>query len=184
MDGGKWMKQRCIHFRTAVIVSSTLLILVGCAKRRTGTAGEAGPGSTGRIEEERIGKGPSIREAPVTPTQGEKDSPLKDVYFEFDKAVLDQDAEQTLRANIQWLKANPRTRVRVEGHADERGTNEYNLALGDLRAKTIRDYLVAGGVAVQRITIISYGEERPFVQGSNEEAWRWNRRGHFVVTSG
>jgi peptidoglycan-associated lipoprotein len=177
------MRRRCIHFRTAVILSSTLLILVGCAKRRTGTAGEAGPGSTGRVEEERIGKRPSIREAPVTPTPAEKESPLKDVYFDFDRAVLREDAEQALRANIQWLKANPRTRIQVEGHSDERGTNEYNLALGDLRAKTVRDYLVAGGVAAQRITIISYGEERPFVVGSNEEAWQWNRRGHFVVIS-
>ncbi len=177
------MRRRWVHFRTTVIVVSALLILVGCAKKRTG-AGEAGAGSTGRVEEEKIAKRPDIREAPVTPMQAEKASPLKDVYFEFDKAVLTEDAMQALSANIRWLKANPRARVQIEGHCDERGTNEYNLALGNLRAKTIRDYLVAGGIPPQRITIISYGEERPFVLGHDEEAWKYNRRGHFVTTAG
>ncbi|MFQ5960570.1 MAG: peptidoglycan-associated lipoprotein Pal [Candidatus Methylomirabilales bacterium] len=177
------MRRWWVHLGTTVIVVPALLILVGCAKKRTGT-GEAESGSTGRVEEETIAKRPDIREAPVTPTQAEKASPLKDVYFEFDEAVLGQDAKQALRANIRWLRANPRVRVQVEGHADERGTNEYNLGLGNLRAKTVRDYLVAGGIAAKRITIISYGEERPFVLGHDEEAWKWNRRGHFVVRSG
>jgi peptidoglycan-associated lipoprotein len=144
---------------------------------------EATAGARGRVEEEKIAKRPTIREVPVTPTQREKDSPLKDVFFDFDKAVLREDAKQTLAENIQWLRANPRVRIQVEGHSDERGTNEYNLALGDLRAKTVRDFLVAGGVNAKRISVISYGEERPFVLGHDEEAWQWNRRGHFVVLS-
>jgi peptidoglycan-associated lipoprotein len=158
-----------------------LLVIVGCAKRRTGAAGEAGPGSQGTIEEETIAKRPTIREAPVTPTQGERESPLKDVFFEFDKAVLRPEDKQILAENIRWLKAHPRVRVRVEGHCDDRGTNEYNLALGDLRATTVRDYLVAGGINPKRISTISYGEERPFCRGQNEEAWACNRRDHFVV---
>lgn len=182
------MTRRYGHVKSVVILASALLILIGCAKRRTDTLeSEGGPGATGRVEEERIGKQPGIREGPVTPGQQglqEKDSPLKDVFFDFDKAVLREDAKEVLAKDIQWLKANPRAQVRIEGHSDERGTNEYNLALGDLRAKTVRDYLVAGGISPKRISIISYGEERPFVLGHDEESWKWNRRAHFVVVSG
>ncbi len=179
------MKRRWVDLRAAVIFLSALLILVGCAKRRTGTAGdsEGMAGSKGRMEEGKVLTRPGIREAPVTPSQRAKDSPLQDVFFEFDKAVLHAEAQQALTENIRWLKAHPRVRIRVEGHCDERGTNDYNLALGDLRAKIARDYLVAGGVNAKRITIISYGEERPFVLGHDEESWKWNRRGHFVLTA-
>jgi peptidoglycan-associated lipoprotein len=82
---------------------------------------------------------------------------------------------------VAWLKANPRAQVTVEGHCDERGTSEYNLGLGDRRAKAVREYLVAAGVDGGRIRTISYGKERPFVQGHDESAWRWNRRAHFVI---
>jgi peptidoglycan-associated lipoprotein len=112
---------------------------------------------------------------------GTKEGPLKDVFFDFDKATLTDEAKKTLGDNIKWLKANPAARTAVEGHSDERGTDEYNLALGEQRAKAIRDYLVAGGIDTKRITTISYGEERPFALGHDESAWRWNRRGHFVV---
>lgn len=178
------MKRRYAHLTGVVTLVLSLVILVSCAKRRAGTVGEAGPGSSGRVEEEAVAGRPDIREAPVTPTIREADSPLKDVYFDFDRAVLREDAKQTLAQNIRWLKANPRVRVQIQGHSDERGTNEYNLALGELRAKTVRDYLVAGGVNPKQISIISYGEERPFVYGHDEEAWKWNRRGHFVLVSG
>ncbi|MBW8058719.1 MAG: peptidoglycan-associated lipoprotein Pal, partial [candidate division NC10 bacterium] len=97
------------------------------------------------------------------------------------KSVLREDAKQALDANVQWLKANSEARITVEGHCDERGTNEYNVALGQRRARAVRDYLVAGGIDAKRITTISYGEERPFVQGHDESAWKWNRRGHFVM---
>jgi peptidoglycan-associated lipoprotein len=109
------------------------------------------------------------------------EGPLKDVFFDFDKAVIRDDGKQALNENIQWLKANPTARIMVEGHCDERGTNEYNLGLGDRRAKAVRDYLVAGGVDAKRFSTISYGEERPFVLGHDESAWKWNRRGHFVI---
>ena len=84
---------------------------------------------------------------------------------------------------IAWLKANPASKITIEGHADERGTNEYNLALGERRAKATQDYLVAAGLAAARIAIISYGEEHPFVLGHDENAWKWNRRAHFVLTA-
>jgi peptidoglycan-associated lipoprotein len=112
---------------------------------------------------------------------GERPKEGRDVFFDFDKSILRPDAKATLDNNIEWLKTNPDIRIVVEGHADERGTNEYNLALGNRRAKAVRGYLVAGGIDSKRISTISYGEERPFVLGHDESAWKWNRRGHFVV---
>jgi peptidoglycan-associated lipoprotein len=161
--------------------------LVGCAKK-TGELGTTA--SEGKMGEETITKRAPIQEVPVTPGPGVRaegglgkgtEGPLKDVFFDFDKAILTDEAKKTLADNIKWLRANPAARTAVEGHSDERGTDEYNLALGEQRAKAIRDYLVAGGIDARRITTISYGEERPFAVGHDESAWRWNRRGHFVV---
>jgi peptidoglycan-associated lipoprotein len=109
-------------------------------------------------------------------------SPLKDVFFDFDKANIRDDQKAALSDNVTWLKANARAKITIEGHCDERGTVEYNLALGERRAKAGKDYLVAAGVGGDRIATISYGKERPFVLGHDESAWKWNRRGHFVIT--
>jgi len=108
-------------------------------------------------------------------------SPLKDIFFDFDKSNIREDARPSLSEDLQWLKANSTAPVTIEGHCDERGTAEYNLGLGERRAKATRDYLVAAGIDTKRMKIISYGKERPFVLGHDEAAWRWNRRAHFVV---
>jgi peptidoglycan-associated lipoprotein len=108
-------------------------------------------------------------------------SPLKPVFFDFDRAVIRSDARAALDDNARWLKANPTATVVIEGHCDERGTREYNLGLGDRRAKAARDYLVTAGIEPNRIKTISYGKERPFVLGHDESAWKWNRRAHFVL---
>jgi peptidoglycan-associated lipoprotein len=107
---------------------------------------------------------------------------LKDIFFDFDKSNIRDDQRAAMGDNVAWLKANPRAKITLEGHCDERGTVEYNLALGERRAKAGKDYLVAAGIAADRIAVISYGKERPFVLGNDESAWKWNRRGHFVVT--
>ena len=99
------------------------------------------------------------------------------VLFEFDKFDLQSQARQTLDRQASWLKQYPSVTVRVEGHCDERGTREYNLALGQRRAAAVRDYLVALGVSASRVDVISYGKERPEVVGSNQAAWAQNRRG-------
>jgi peptidoglycan-associated lipoprotein len=83
---------------------------------------------------------------------------------------------------VAWLKANARAKITLEGHCDERGTAEYNLALGERRAKAVKDYLIAAGIPADRVSTISYGKERPFVLGHDESAWKWNRRGHFVIS--
>lgn len=98
------------------------------------------------------------------------------VYFDFDSSALSADAKSTLNAQAAFLRSNPSVRITVEGHADERGTREYNLALGDRRASAARDFLVAQGIDGARIKTISYGKERPEMVGSNDEAWAKNRR--------
>ncbi len=108
-------------------------------------------------------------------------SPLKDVYFEYDRSTIPEDQKTTLTQDAAWLKANPAVKVTVEGHCDERGTAEYNLGLGERRARSVKDYLTAAGIAADRLATISYGKERPAVLGHDENAWKWNRRAHFAV---
>ena len=105
----------------------------------------------------------------------------EDILFEFDSASLSVEAQEILRAKAAWLRENPRARVMIEGHCDERGTNEYNLALGDRRAFSSKSFLVDLGIADSRLTTISYGEERPVDSRATEDAWTQNRRAHFVI---
>ena len=105
----------------------------------------------------------------------------KDIFFEFDKATLTPDAMALLKKNGQWLRTNTDIAITIERHCDERGTNEYNLALGERRAESVRTFLVDSGVDQSRFTIISYGEERPFDQGHGEISWARNRRAHFLI---
>jgi peptidoglycan-associated lipoprotein len=102
------------------------------------------------------------------------------VFFAFDSSELSSDARNTVERLAAWLERNPNVSLTIEGHADERGTREYNLALGERRANSVRQYLVALGVAPTRLSTISYGKERPAVLGSNEAAWAQNRRAVFV----
>jgi peptidoglycan-associated lipoprotein len=106
---------------------------------------------------------------------------MQPVYFNFDRSEITDDQVPALQNNASVLKSNPDANALIEGHCDERGTNEYNLALGDRRAKAAKDYLVSLGIAESRISTISYGEDRPFKEGHNEDAWHENRRAHFVA---
>ena len=108
--------------------------------------------------------------------------PLKDVGFSFDSAALSESARATLRANADWLKSNAAARVQIEGHCDERGTAEYNMALGAKRAQAAMDYLATLGIAANRLSTISYGEEIPVCKEKTEECWSKNRRARFVVS--
>ena len=105
----------------------------------------------------------------------------EDIHFEFDKSRLLPEAKEILGRKAEWLGAHPDVSVVVEGHCDERGTSEYNMALGDRRAGSAKSFLVDMGVAPGRLTTISYGEERPVDPGHNEEAWAKNRRAHFAI---
>jgi peptidoglycan-associated lipoprotein len=106
---------------------------------------------------------------------------LKDVRFAYDSYDLDANARDVLAANASWLKEHPGTRTEIEGHCDERGTIEYNLALGQRRANAVRDFLTSSGVGLTRMRTVTYGEERPAAQGSGESVWSKNRRAEFVI---
>jgi peptidoglycan-associated lipoprotein len=106
------------------------------------------------------------------------------VYFDYDMSEIRPDAQQVLREKVEILRASPDVQMRIEGHADERGSTEYNLALGQRRAESVRLFLTDFGLNASRFSIVSYGEERPAVNQSNETAWARNRRAEFVVTAG
>lgn len=111
------------------------------------------------------------------------EKPLTDAFFALDSAQIGDEAKPGLQKDADWLKRWPTTKVMVEGHADSRGTAEYNLALGERRATAVRTYLVDLGVAADRITIVSKGKESPVCTEENESCWQQNRRGHFVITA-
>jgi peptidoglycan-associated lipoprotein len=106
------------------------------------------------------------------------------VYFDFDQYAVRPDGRPVLEAQVAWLRRYPEVRVRIEGNCDERGTREYNFALGARRANSVREYLVAHGVSGDRIATVSYGKEHPLDPGSGEEAWAHNRNAHTDITSG
>ena len=132
--------------------------------------------------------------APVPPTEEEvfarmslmdlnAKKPLDDVFFEYDKSDLTAAARTGLQKDSDWMKRWSTTKVTIEGHADSRGTNEYNLALGERRASASRDYLVTLGIPAARVSIVSKGEDQPFCTEETAECWQQNRRGHFIVTA-
>jgi peptidoglycan-associated lipoprotein len=129
------------------------------------------------IRDERLSESEKIERTRVERDMFENE----DVQFEFDSAKLSMEAQDILRRKAEWLKENPRAKIIIEGHCDERGTNEYNLALGDRRAFSSKSFLVDLGIAASRLTTVSYGEERPLDSRADEDAWAKNRRAHFVI---
>ena len=109
---------------------------------------------------------------------------LRDVFFGYDSWTISEEGRQALSRDAEWMKSNPGAGVKVEGHCDERGTSAYNLVLGEKRAKAVRNYLVELGVGANRLSVVSYGKERPFCNEHAESCYQQNRRGHLVVKSG
>ena len=143
--------------------------------RATNTSGEA-------VAEARV----TVTEPPPPPPPPLTDSEfvdkyIKDAFFDYDRYDIREDARAALAANARALKERPSIRITIEGHCDERGSSQYNLALGDRRAISARDFLVSQGIDSSRIDTVSYGEERPFCQEKNEECWQLNRRAHIVL---
>ena len=168
------------------VISILLLtfMIAGCPKNPATSTGSYGSGSgTGRtggsLSESGLAKGERIQER----VQGSEDGtgPLADIYFNYDSSDLSEESLAALQANAEWLKNNQDASVEVEGHCDERGTIEYNLALGAKRARAAREYLVALGVEASRLSTISYGEELPKCPDQNESCWQQNRRSHFLI---
>jgi peptidoglycan-associated lipoprotein len=149
-----------------------LLLLAACSQN---------PSNTGNANAN--GAGNNTTQSSVVP--GSKEDFIQNVgdrvFFDFDKSVVKPEGQQTLQRQAEWLKRYPNVTVTIEGHCDERGTREYNLALGERRATAVQRALVALGVQANRVRTISYGKERPAVLGSNESAWAQNRRGVTVI---
>jgi peptidoglycan-associated lipoprotein len=162
-----------VRFKVLAIVIVLALALSACAKKKT-TPIEEPPPPAPVIEQ-------PVTPPPPPPVVEEKPVSLEDVFFDFDKFSIKSEYRSVLTRNAEILAANPNKRVLVQGHCDERGTNEYNMALGEKRAKAVVDFYTNYGIAPSRITWISYGEEKPFAAGSNEAAWAQNRRAHMIV---
>ena len=145
-------------------------------------AGASGASSTSSTSDTSASASSSESASSAAATPAEELASIGDrVFFEYDSSALSAEAKATLSAQAAFLAGNPSVTITVEGHCDERGTREYNLALGERRATAARDYLVAQGVNAARIKTISYGKERPAAVGSNEEAWAKNRRSVTVL---
>ena len=197
------MVTRGAQFLVATLVIGTALF-AGCAKRPattaasapapTGTVATAPPPAAAVVAPPPAPAPPAMAPpataapaAPAAPTARPEPKEfaavpeLKPIYFDFDKAVIRPGDAKILDASATWLKSNGTQLLLIEGHADERGTNEYNLALGDRRAKAAMNYLVAQGISADRMTIVSYGEERPVCTEHTEACWAKNRRDQFMV---
>ncbi len=180
----------------AVVALATIAGVPGCGSKRkpyvatppgggpsdSATTGarvvDRGPGDTGT--DSGLGSGPGIASEDITSVSGDN-GPLTDVHFGFDQATLTEEARAQLEKHAAWLQAHRTVNIRIEGHCDERGTTEYNLALGDQRARVVRDYLVSLGVAPARLNPVSLGKEKPIDPGHGEAAWAKNRRAHFAA---
>lgn len=178
------------------IVITGLLFIAGCApglttgpassSRQSGAPGGQRGGGIGSSQVSPSARSRSLEafqrgmEIPYT-SASSPSSPLKDVYFEFNRFALRPEARQALKDNAQWLKNHSSDRLEIEGHADDRGTNEYNLALGARRAQAVKVYLEALGISLNLLSTISYGEELPVCKTRGEDCRQKNRRAHFVI---
>ena len=166
------------------------LVVGACAKRPAMTAATA-PAPSGQAmvaapaNEPMASPPAALAPAPAPERPVAKDfAPVADlqmIHFDFDRSEIRSGDAKILDANAQWLKANAKQLVLIEGHCDERGTNEYNLVLGERRAKATMNYLASRGIAADRMSTISYGEERPLCTEHNEKCWSQNRRANFLV---
>jgi len=157
----------------------TMLMMSSCAKKQVGT-GEAAPAAAAPAPAPKPAAPPST--AGVDVAQEVRAFEAEGIYFDFDKSEIRAEAKAILEKKAAWLRANPSYKVKIEGNCDDRGTNEYNLALGDRRAKAAQKYLNALGISMDRMSTISYGEEKPTCNEKNEKCWSKNRRDDFKLS--
>jgi peptidoglycan-associated lipoprotein len=181
-----------------VVTLAVLVALSACGGKKrppvlaTTPGGGAAPADAAeRAPAQPLDEGPDVRAVEGEGTEGldieggdlggPESSPLADIRFEYDSASLTDEARATLEKHALWLQGRRDVKVTVEGHCDERGTVDYNLALGEQRARAARDYLVSLGIAAERVRVVSFGKERPLDAGHDEAAWARNRRAHFAL---
>jgi len=169
-----------------MIVSICLFVFWGCPKKAEETSAEPQK-ETAAASQPAQEKAAPEKAAPETKeaAQAEKaaaaSAGLQPIYFDFDKSFVRNDAKGVMKANAEWLKANPNVNVKIEGNCDERGTKEYNQALGQRRAASAKKYLTDMGISAKRISLISYGKEKPICTEATESCWQKNRRDDFVA---
>ena len=168
----------------AMLVISLLVLTVSCQKKTVALQNE--PMATTieddtvkPAEEENVDSAAKLQES-----ESDKMTEVvmqENIYFEFDKSILSEAARESLVKNGEWLRYNPDVAITIEGHCDERGTNDYNLALGDRRAESVKAFLIDLGIDASRLATITYGEERPAESGHGEAFWAKNRRAYFLI---
>jgi peptidoglycan-associated lipoprotein len=192
-----------MKLRHAVVLALVPLMTLGACKKRpqvtpgpdTTTVDTPAEGTTRedsirqaeeavRVERERAERERMERERVERETAGAREVLTEIVFFEYDSDEIGGEAERNLRLKAAVLAANPNVRLRIEGHADQRGSTEYNLALGQRRAEAVRAFLANYGVDPERFTTVSYGKERPLVEGDDEDSWSRNRRAEFAIIGG
>jgi len=163
--------------RKASLALFAILFMVSCASRQKQP--DAGAGAMGGGADDAIVADKEMSFSPQGSDSGQIPG-LGTVYFEYDQARLTQDARRQLAENADWMKRNPTVTMQIEGHTDSRGSIEYNLSLGERRAQSVKTYMSSLGIEARRMTIISYGEEKPINPAESEAAWAKNRRANFV----
>lgn len=166
-----------LNLKSMALMLASLAVVCACSKKDVKNDQAGDQAATG----DQAG---SVTDRPINfDPQGSdsgKIAGLNTIYFAYDKSALTADAKKKLAENADWIKKNPKSNIQIEGHTDERGSVEYNLALGDRRAKSVRKYLIDSGVEAKRLKVISYGKEKPVASGDSEEAYSKNRRANFV----
>jgi len=180
-----YMKNRSALF-LVFILSISMSALWGCPKKAEVTSAPEQKEAPAPVPQEEVK--PEVAPAPAPAKEEVKErAPAgvegpQPVYFDFDKSFIRDDAKPVMKANAEWLKAHPKAKIRIEGNCDERGTKEYNQALGQRRAASAKKYLTDMGIAASRISLISYGKEKPICSESSETCWQKNRRDDFAVS--
>lgn len=179
---GGWVSSRSMAAKAVVIVSAAaMLALAGCSSKKAAPiGGETNPSGSQLGESGTPGSGSSLEnwKSGKFGAQG----PLSDIHFAYNDYTIQEQDGPVLKSNASWLQAHPQTRVQIEGHCDERGSEEYNMALGAKRAQAAKDYLETLGIGGSRISTISYGKELPLCTEHDESCWAQNRRDHFAVS--
>lgn len=184
-----------LGFGAFVLVVGIILLINGCAKQAMKETQEektavsqkeaaAGPAKSVETDEQRAAREKALKEAAMKEKEADeakKETVFEDIHFDFDKCDLRPEARETLKKLGDYLTANKEAKVLIEGNCDERGSEEYNLALGEKRSVSAMKYLISLGASKGQVKTISYGKERPLDPGHNEEAWAKNRRDHFVI---
>lgn len=186
-----------MRYRTFVVTALAAVLFVGACKKEPPPLppGPTGPTAEELAEAQRIAdsiaREAARLEAELAAQRAAEEALRRAravlterVHFDYDMSEIRPDAEQVLRSKVEILRASPNVRIRIEGHCDERGSNEYNDALGNRRAQAVVDFFTNFGLDPSRFATVSFGEDRPLVRASNEEAWAQNRRAEFIVTAG